>query len=275
LRAPIFGTKFFRRALQSAHGIAALHESLGTRPTISRVQQLRQLCQSTTDLEPHCADRTVATIPMVGSSTLPLIDLRQFNGLAVSLMSHTRKLAKRPLGYARVSTEAQDLTRQRQALKAYGCKLIFEDRASGRSLAGRPELARALDELRPGDCLVLAEWDRATRSMWDGLHIVKQVLDAGATIKVLDFPSLDLATPEGRGFLAMFSAMAERERLRIVARTREGRRIAMGKGVKMGPPFKLTEHQRNLAAKRMASGESTRQIARDFNVSHNTVARLR
>jgi hypothetical protein len=43
---------------------------------------------------------------------------------------------------------------------------------------------------------VLAEWDRATRSMWDGLHIVKQVLDAGATIKVLDFPSLDLATPE-------------------------------------------------------------------------------
>lgn len=47
--------------------------------------------------------------------------------------------------------------------------------------------------------------------MWDGLHIVKQVLDAGATIKVLDFPSLDLTTPEGRGFLAMFSAMAERE----------------------------------------------------------------
>jgi DNA invertase Pin-like site-specific DNA recombinase len=62
---------------------------------------------------------------------------------------------------------------------------------------------------------------------------------AGATIKVLDFPSLDLPTPEGRGFLAMFSAMAERERLRIVARTREGRPIAMTNGVKMGPPFKL------------------------------------
>jgi len=73
----------------------------------------------------------------------------------------------------------------------------------------------------------------------------------------------------------MFSAMAERERLRIVARTREGRRIAMINGVKMGPPFKLTEHQRNLVAKRMAAGESTRQIARDFNFSHNTIARLR
>ena len=44
--------------------------------------------------------------------------------------------------------------------------------------------------------------------MWDGLQIVKEVLDAGATIRVLDFPSLDLTTPEGRGFLALFSAMA-------------------------------------------------------------------
>jgi DNA invertase Pin-like site-specific DNA recombinase len=111
--------------------------------------------------------------------------------------------------------------------------------------------------------------------MWDGLHIVKHVLDAEATIRVLDFPSLDLTTPEGRGFLAMFSAMAERERTRIVERTREGRRLAMSNGVKMGPPFKLTEHQRQLAIKRMAAGGSTRQIARDFNVSHNTIARLR
>jgi DNA-binding NarL/FixJ family response regulator len=51
--------------------------------------------------------------------------------------------------------------------------------------------------------------------------------------------------------------------------------LAMRNGVKMGPRFKLTEHQRGLVAKRMAAGESTRQIARDFNVSHNTIARLR
>jgi DNA invertase Pin-like site-specific DNA recombinase len=190
-------------------------------------------------------------------------------------MSSKLKRAGRRLGYARVSTETQDLNRQRQALRAKGCKLIFEDKASGKSLAGRPQLAKVLVELRPGDCLLLAEWDRATRSMWDGLHIVKAVLEAGATIKVLDFPSLDLATPEGRGFIAMFSAMAERERARIIERTREGRRLAMRNGVKMGPPFKLTEHQRQLAAKRMAAGESTRQIARDFNVSHNTISRLR
>ena len=76
-------------------------------------------------------------------------------------MSHTKKHAKRLVAYGRIST-AQDLARQRQALKAYGCKVIFEDTASGKSLSGRPQLVRALDELRPGDCLVLAEWDRAT-----------------------------------------------------------------------------------------------------------------
>jgi DNA invertase Pin-like site-specific DNA recombinase len=190
-------------------------------------------------------------------------------------MSHSKKRPKRLVGYARVSTEVQDLGRQRQALKAHGCRLIYEDKASGVGLAGRPQLSEALATLAPGDCLVLAEWERATRSMWDGLHIVKEVLDAGATIRVLDFPSLDLTTPEGRGFLAMFSAMAERERARIIAGTQEGRRIAMRNGVKMGPPFKLTEHQRRLAIKRMAAGETTRQIARDYNVSHNTIARLR
>jgi DNA invertase Pin-like site-specific DNA recombinase len=138
-------------------------------------------------------------------------------------MSRTTKRSKRPpgkfVGYARVSTGRQDLTRQVRALKAARCAKIFTDTASGKSRVGRPNLAAALASLMPGDVLVLAEWDRCTRSMWDGLQIVKEVIDAGASIRVLDFPSLDLSTPEGRGFLAMFSAMAERERERIVKRT--------------------------------------------------------
>lgn len=166
--------------------------------------------------------------------------------------------------------------RQVRALKAERCSRIFTDTASGKSRTGRPDLARAIATLAPGDTLVLAEWDRCTRSMWDGLQIVKEVIDAGATIRVLDFPSLDLSTPEGRGFLAMFSAMAERERERIVKRTHEGRRIAMERGVRMGRRPKLTQHQRQAAAKRLASGtETTREIAQDYNVHHSTIARLR
>ena len=89
-------------------------------------------------------------------------------------------------------------------------------------------------ELDTGDELVIAEWDRATRSMWDGLQIIKAVIDAGASIKVLDRSYIDLETPMGRGFMAMMSAMAEDERLRIIKRTHEGRKIAQAKGVRMG-----------------------------------------
>jgi DNA invertase Pin-like site-specific DNA recombinase len=182
---------------------------------------------------------------------------------------------RRSIGYARVSTAGQDLSRQIRALKAERCTAIFSDQASGRSLEGRPELATAIAHLAPGDTLLLAEWDRATRSMWDGLQIVKQVLDAGATIRVLDFPSLDLTTPEGRGFLALFSAMAERERMRIVKRTQEGRRLAVEAGRRMGRKPKLTPHQQRSARSRLAKGESTRDIAKDFAVHHATIARLR
>ena len=173
-------------------------------------------------------------------------------------MSLETKPAKRLIGYARVSTQQQDLARQMKALKRLGCAAIYADKASGKSMAGRPELARALDDLDTGDELVIAEWDRATRSMWDGLQIIKTVIDAGATIKVLDRSYIDLTTPMGRGFMAMLSALAEDERLRIVKRTHEGRQLARAKGVRMGRKPKLTPHQIKEARQRLAKGEPTR-----------------
>src|SRR5271166_1418002 len=145
-------------------------------------------------------------------------------------MSLEKKPAKRLIGYARVSTQSQDLARQTKALKRLGCAVVYADKASGKSMAGRPELARALDDLDTGDELVIAEWDRATRSMWDGLQIIKVVIDAGASIKVLDRSYIDLETPMGRGFMAMVSAMAEDERLRIIKAGRLRRRKASAWG---------------------------------------------
>jgi DNA invertase Pin-like site-specific DNA recombinase len=139
-------------------------------------------------------------------------------------MGVRNKPRKRLIGCARVSTQQQDLARQIQALKRLGCSAIYSDTASGKSMAGRPELARALDDLDTGDELVIAEWDRSTHSMWDGLQIIKAVIDAGASIKVLDRSYIDLATPMGRGFMAMMSAMAEDEHLRIIgASTKDGK----------------------------------------------------
>ena len=91
-------------------------------------------------------------------------------------------------------THQQDLARQIKALKRVGRAVIYADTASGKSMAERPELGRALDDLDSGDELVIAEWDRATRSMWDGLQIIKPAIDAGATLEVLDRGSIDLST---------------------------------------------------------------------------------
>lgn len=189
-------------------------------------------------------------------------------------MSPKSKPTKRHIGYARVSTESQDLTRQVKALKRAGCDPVFSDKASGKSMAGRPALADALAELDAGDELVIAEWDRATRSMWDGLQIIKAVIDARASIKVLDRSYIDLATPMGRGFMAMLSALAEDERLRIIKRTHEGRQLARAKGVKMGRKPILTPHQSEEARRRLAEGATTRELAKSYGVSRSTIARL-
>ncbi len=189
-------------------------------------------------------------------------------------MSLEKRPAKRLIGYARVSTQQQNLARQTKALKRVGCAVVYSDKASGKSMAGRPELARALDDLDTGDELVIAEWDRATRSTWDGLQIIKALIEAGASIKVLDRSYIDLATPMGSGFMAMMSAMAEDERLRIIKRTHEGRKIAQAKGVRMGRKPKLTPRQKDEVRQRIAAGESTRDLAKSYGVSVSTIGRL-
>jgi DNA invertase Pin-like site-specific DNA recombinase len=124
----------------------------------------------------------------------------------------------RKIGYARVSSVGQNRDRQLGALVAEGCDRIFQEKASGKSIKNRPELEKAVGALGTGDVLVLAEWDRCTRSMIDGVAIIERINARGALVKVLDKPHLDLTTPLGRGFLAFLSAMAEDERQRIVKR---------------------------------------------------------
>ena len=91
---------------------------------------------------------------------------------------------------------------------------------------------------------------------------------------MLDRSYIDLTTPIGRGFMAMMSAMAEDERLRIVKRTHEGRQIARANGVKMGRRPKLNAHQIKEARQRLAKGEKTRDLAKIFAVSISTISRL-
>ena len=142
----------------------------------------------------------------------------------------------RKVGYARVSTEGQNLGRQLTALHQQGCDPILQDKASGKSVRGRPGLDRAIKALRAGDVLVLAEWDRATRSMIDGIAIMERVHERGATIKALDRQFLDLSTTIGKGILAFLSALAQDERERVLKRSRDGLKHAKARGVHCGRP---------------------------------------
>src|SRR5215468_1496241 len=147
------------------------------------------------------------------------------------------------IGYARVSATHQNLDRQLAMLKAEGCERIFKEKLSGREGVRRPQLDKAIEALGTGDVLVLAEWDRVTRSMLDGIKIIERVAARGATFKALDRKWLDLTTPIGRGILAFLSSRTEDERARILARANGVRAAAMKRGVKFGPKPKLAAHQ--------------------------------
>ncbi len=179
------------------------------------------------------------------------------------------------IGYARVSTIHQNLERQLGSLRAAGCLVIYSEKASGKNVKGRPELERAIDSLGSGDVLVLAEWDRATRSMFDGIAIMQRVHARGAAIKVLDKSHLDLTTKIGQGFLAFLSALAEDERERIVQRAAAGRRAAAKHGTKFGRKPKLNDRQQTTARRLLREGMPLREIAGEMNVHHSTIARLR
>lgn len=179
------------------------------------------------------------------------------------------------IGYARVSTIHQNLDRQLGALRGAGCEVVFAEKASGKDVKGRPELEAAIDRLGGGDVMVLAEWDRATRSMFDGITIMQRVHARGAAIRVLDKPHLDLTTRIGQGFLAFLSALAEDERERIVRRAADGRRAAAICGKRMGRKPKLNERQQASARRMLADGLPLREVAREMNVHHSTIARLR
>ena len=115
------------------------------------------------------------------------------------------------LGYARVSKgDDQTNTLQARALRAAGCRRIFEEAASG-GRWDRPELHRLLDQLREGDTLVVWKLDRLSRSLKDVLHIMERIAAAGAAFQSLT-ENIDTTSPAGRMMMQMVASFAEFER---------------------------------------------------------------
>ena len=150
---------------------------------------------------------------------------------------------------------------------------IFAEKISG-AYSDRPQLAKALATLAEGDTLVVCKLDRLARSTRDLLNTLDAIGKAGATFKSLNDPWCDTTTPHGRLLLTVLGGLAEFERFLILSRTKEGRTRAQANGVRFGRPHSLTVYQRTEAIRRRAQGETLTEIARSFNVSHMTIARL-
>jgi DNA invertase Pin-like site-specific DNA recombinase len=175
------------------------------------------------------------------------------------------------IGYARVSTQDQNLELQREALTKAGCKKVFEDKVSG-TRADRPGLAKAQEILREGDTLVVWKLDRLGRSVKQLVDLVGALNRQSVQFKSLT-DAIDTGTPSGRFFFHVMASLAEMERDLIVERTRAGLAVARQLGRKGGRKPKMTESKIVSARKLLANGVPPRDVAKNLGVSIPTLYR--
>jgi DNA invertase Pin-like site-specific DNA recombinase len=175
------------------------------------------------------------------------------------------------VGYARVSTQDQNLELQHQALVAAGCQRVYEDKSSG-TRAERPGLAQALEMLREGDTLVVWKLDRLGRSVKHLVDLVGELAKRRINFKSVT-DSIDTGTPSGRFFFHVMASLAEMERELMVERTQAGLKAARRLGRTGGRRRRMTESKIAAAKKLLADGVAPRDVAKDLGVSVPTLYR--
>ena len=175
------------------------------------------------------------------------------------------------IGYARVSTQDQNLDLQIDALTKAGCTKIVDDKISG-SRAERPGLAKAMELLREGDTLVVWKLDRLGRSVKNLVDLVGELAKKGIHFKSLT-DSIDTSTPSGRFFFHIMASLAEMERELVVERTRAGLEVARQLGRMGGRRRQMTDSKIESAKKLLLSGVPPRDVAKNLGVSVPTLYR--
>ena len=174
------------------------------------------------------------------------------------------------IGYARVSTNEQNLDLQRDALGKAGCERIYVEQASG-SKSSRPELGKIIEMLREGDTLVVWRLDRLGRSLKHLIELVTELEESGIGFRSLT-ESMDTTTNNGKLIFHIFGALAEFERNLIRERTQAGLAAARARGRKGGRPPALDGKKREMAVKLYNSKEhSVREICQTMGISRPTL----
>lgn len=173
------------------------------------------------------------------------------------------------IGYARVSTDDQELRLQTDALTKAGCWNIWEEKRSA-TRGKRPKLELALIDLRPGDTLVVWRLDRLVRNMRELYALMDRIHQAGANFKSLT-EQFDFTTPMGEFVLGILGLCAQLEARTTAQRTAAGIKAIQERGIKYGAPPKLSEAKaKRLIAERKA-GKEVAALAAKYGVSTTTV----
>jgi DNA invertase Pin-like site-specific DNA recombinase len=173
------------------------------------------------------------------------------------------------IGYARVSLTDQDLASQREALRAAGCTVIREEKATGISTSGREVLSTILDVLYAGDVLMVTRVDRLARSVRDLRDIMRTLKAKGASLKATEQP-IDTATASGKAFVEMLEVVAELETKFRKERQLEGIAKARAKGAYKGGKRRL---DRETVRAMHAAGHGPAAIAKALGCSRMSVYR--
>lgn len=174
------------------------------------------------------------------------------------------------IGYARVSSDDQDLTIQREALDGAGCSLVLEEKVSGTSMEGREQLDLLLKLVGKGDTVMVTRIDRLARSMHDLQVIVRQLRDKKVALKATEQP-IDTSTAAGKAFFDMLGVFSEFETNLRRERQAEGIARAKREGVYRGAVVR-TDHAK--VHELHAAGVGKAQIARDLGISRRHVYRV-
>lgn len=177
------------------------------------------------------------------------------------------------IGYARVSTEAQETARQTRAFEEMGIEKVFIDKASGKN-ANREQLKAMLSFIREGDVVTVESISRIARNTKDLLEILEVIKSRGAEFVSIK-EALNTETPQGKFVLTVFGGLAELERECILQRTREGIAIAKEEGKYKGKPkMKIDEAALRREVKKWRDGlQTARDTMTALNLKPNTFYR--
>jgi len=174
------------------------------------------------------------------------------------------------IGYARVSTDDQNLNLQRDALSKSGCEQIFEDKLSG-AKSQRPGLQQLLEYARTDDTIVVWRLDRLSRSLKDLIEMVATLEAKGIALKSLQ-ESIDTSSSSGKLIFHVFAALAEFERNLIRERTQAGLQAARARGRLGGRPKALSSDKQALAVRLYKEKQHTvKQICDMMGISKPTL----